>query len=267
MQLSYSQNMTKAVAGARYGIGPVVIDSLNAEGAVGIGFGVIAGTDPENQAKVPAATFSAGFKGIALLDAAKEQDSSGSVAYADKDMIPVLRKGRAFVPIASGFAIVAETAAYLQFAGDDKGKWTNAAGAAAVAGARSYTITTNFVADDKITIGGVEFTAKASGATGAQFDVAGTSALTAASLQAVLAANATVNAIYTPTVSGAVITLTETTPGGGNTPAAAVVTGTGKVTSGAATTSTAVDAVAVTGAKFVTSNTSTTGGVVAVELA
>lgn len=240
---------------------------MNAEGAVGLGFGVIAGTDPANQAKVPAVTFSAGFKGIALLDAAKEQDSSGNVAYADKEMVPVLRKGRAWVPFSTGFAIVAETAAYLQFAGADKGKWTNATGAAAIAGARSFTITTNFVADDKITIGGVEFTAKASGATGAQFDVAGTAALTAASLQTVLAANATVSAKYTATVSGAVITLTEKTAGGGDTPTAAVVVGTGAVTSGAATTSTAVDAVAVTGAKFITSDTSTTGGIVVVELA
>ena len=93
MQLSYSQNMTKAVAGARYGIGPVVIDSLNAEGAVGIGFGVIAGTDPENQAKVPAATFSAGFKGIALLDAAKDAQTYERelVASEETELLQQLR--------------------------------------------------------------------------------------------------------------------------------------------------------------------------------
>jgi len=152
MQLSYSQNMTPAVAGTPYDISPMTVDSLITETVTGIGFGVIAGTDPQNQAKVPAATFSTGFKGIALLQAIEQTYQTGVVQYAIKETVPVMRKGRAWVPFISGQAIVAETAAYLVFDGADAGKWTNAAGASttavAVTGAK-------FITSNTSTTGGV----------------------------------------------------------------------------------------------------------------
>lgn len=265
MQTSYSQYMDPAIAGTLYDLSPRTIDSKAAEAAIGLGFGLIAGTDPEKQVIVPTATFSTGFVGVALLQA-KEQDTNGNIVYAAKDTVPVLRKGRAWVPFAAGAAVTAETAAYLVFSGTDAGKWTNAAGAAAVAGARTYTVTTNFAADDTLVVGGVTYTAKSSGATGDQFNIGATIAETVTNIKTVLAADTDITGTWNVTNSGATFTLTEKVPGGGDTPAAATTTGTGVVTSGAATTSTAVDAVAVTGAKFITSNTSTTGGLVAIEL-
>lgn len=260
MQLTYG-NMAKGIAGALYDLSPRTVDSYAVEsGTIYPGMGVVAGTDPETQVKIPSSSVSA-MKGIVLLQA-KEQNADGTLTFVAEDTVSVLDKGRAWVDVDR--AVTADTAAYLIFSGANAGRFTNAAGAAAVAGARSYTIGTNFVADDTIAIGGVTFTAKASGATGAQFNVGANSAASATNLQTVLAANTTVNAIYTATVSGAVITLTETTAGGGNTPAAAVVTGTGTVTSGSATTSEAVDASAITGAKFKTSTTA--ADVAAVEL-
>ena len=151
MQTSYGQYMDPATAGSLYDISPRTVDSKVAEAAIGLGFGLIAGTDLANQVKVPAATFSAGFIGIALSQA-KEQDASGNVAYAAKDTVPVLRKGRAWVPFASGQAIVAETAAYLIFSGADAGKWTNAAGAGSVAVAVTGA---KFITSNTSTTGGV----------------------------------------------------------------------------------------------------------------
>lgn len=261
MQPTYNREMEKGIAGTLFDLSGRRIDSYVVEtGTIHPGMGVVAGTDPEKQVKLPSSSVSS-IKGIVLLQG-KEQNADGAVVFEAKDSVSVLDKGRAFVEVDR--AVTADQAAYLIYTGSNAGKWTNSTGAAAVAGARSYTITTNFVADDTITIGGVTFTAKASGATGAQFNVGADAATSAANLQTVLAANTTVNATYTATVSGAVITLTETTAGGGNTPAAATTTGTGVVSSGTATTSEAADASAITGAKF--KMTTTAAGVAVVEL-
>lgn len=111
--------------------------------------------------------------------------------------------------------------------------------ASAVAGARMFTVTTNAVAADTLTVGGVTLTATSSTTDATHFAVGGTIADTVTNIKTALAANSTVTAKYTPTNTGATFTLTETTAGGGNTPAAATYTGTIVVTSGTATTSTA----------------------------
>lgn len=91
---------------------------------------------------------------------------------------------------------------------------------------------------DTVTIDGVTFTATASTQDTTNFITGSTIAATATNLKTALAANATVNSIYTVTVSGAIITLTETVAGSGYTPADAVTTGTGVISNGTATTST-----------------------------
>jgi len=159
MQTSYSQYMDEAIVGTLYDISPRTIDSKVAETAIGLGFGLIAGTDPEIQAKVPSATFSTGFLGVALLQA-KEQDSDGKVIYAAENTVPVLRKGRAWVPFISGYAITAETAAYLICTGDNAGQWTNAAGATALAALTTPVVTVavtgaKFITSNTSTTGGL----------------------------------------------------------------------------------------------------------------
>lgn len=153
MQLSYSQNMRPAIAGTLYDLSPHTIDSCIAQGNVGFGFGVIVGTDPQNQATIPAATFSTGFKGVAMIQSHEQPyNSTASTQYADKETMPVVRKGRVWVNFASGQAITAESAAYLIFSGADAGKWTNAAGAGSVAVAVSGA---KFITSNTSTTGGV----------------------------------------------------------------------------------------------------------------
>jgi len=122
----------------------------------------------------------------------------------------------------------------------------NSSNRTAVAGSMVYTLTTNFVTGDTLTIGGITLTAVASGATGLQFNVGSTIANTLTNLQTVLSANTTVNAIYTVTVSSTTLTLTETTAGGGNTPAAQTTTGTGVIVNSTPTTSISADTAAQT---------------------
>jgi len=155
MQLSYSQNMGTAIAGTIYDGSPRTIDSLITEGTIGLGHGVIAGTNPQTQAKVPTATFTTGFKGVALLQA-KEQNDDGTITYTAKDTVPVMRKGRANVPFATGYAITAETAAYLIFSGADAGKWTNLAGYTAMTSAVAVAVAgVKFITSNTSTTGGV----------------------------------------------------------------------------------------------------------------
>lgn len=109
------------------------------------------------------------------------------------------------------------------------------------AGARTYTVTTNFAANDTVVIGGVTFTAVASSATGNQFLVGSTIADSVTNLTLVLSNNSTISSIYTVTGSSATFTLTETNAGGGHTPATATSTGTVVISSGTATTSAAAN--------------------------
>lgn len=113
----------------------------------------------------------------------------------------------------------------------------SAEGSGAVAGAKTFTVSTNFAVGDTLTVGGVTLTATASTTDNNEFAVGAASANTVANIKTALDANATVASIYNVTVSTTTFTLTERVAGGGNTPADATKTGTGVVTSGTATTS------------------------------
>lgn len=117
-------------------------------------------------------------------------------------------------------------------------KLTGELGTAAVAGSNTYTISTNFVAGDTVTFGGVTFTCTASTQDTADFILGSDTATSATNL--VTALNTTISAIYTASAAGSVITITENTAGGGDTPGAMTVTGTGVVTAGTAVASTGI---------------------------
>lgn len=142
MQTSYSKSMPLAIAGTLYDLSGRRIDSYVAEsGTIYPGMGVVAGTDAD-QVKLPSVSTTT-IKGIALLQA-KEQNSDGTVTFVAKDTVPVLDKGRAWVPVTEAVAVDAQ--AYLIFSGANAGKWAAAAGAgpvaSAITGAKFKTSTT-----------------------------------------------------------------------------------------------------------------------------
>jgi len=107
-----------------------------------------------------------------------------------------------------------------------------------VAGERDFELTTNAVIDDTVSIGGETFQAVASSPTGNQFVPGATEADSAAAIAAAMAANSTLNAIYTITnPSGAIIKFLETAAGGGDTPGDMTYTGTVVVSNGTPTSS------------------------------
>lgn len=117
-------------------------------------------------------------------------------------------------------------------------KLTGELGTPAVAGSNTYTISTNFAAGDTVTFGGVVFTCTASTQDATNFALGADTATSATNLAAALNANSSINAIYTASTSGSVVTITEKSAGGGNTPGAMMTSGTGVVTAGSSVSST-----------------------------
>ena len=111
------------------------------------------------------------------------------------------------------------------------------AAATAVAGTRTYTVTTNFVATDTVSVEGVTFTAVASSPSTNEFEVGTTIADSITNLVALINATASINTKFTATKTSTTFTLTENSAGGGNTPGTITVTGTGVISSGTATAS------------------------------
>jgi hypothetical protein len=110
---------------------------------------------------------------------------------------------------------------------------TSAAEVAAVAGERTYTVTVNASHKDEIALEGETFTALKAAEETDEFVPGVDAAATALVLIDLINANAVLSAIYTAATGGSgIITLTEDTPAGGDTPGAAQTTGTISITNG-----------------------------------
>ena len=129
MQTSYNQYNDELQLGRIYDTSLRQIDSFLAVGAIGIAKAVIRSTDPARQ--VAQAGTGAGqgalIIGVAILSETVEQSSAGVVAYADKEAVPVMRKGR--VVVETNDAVVAGAVANFHLA---SGKWTDEAVAAGI---------------------------------------------------------------------------------------------------------------------------------------
>lgn len=115
-------------------------------------------------------------------------------------------------------------------------------GTVAVAGSDTYTLTTNFASGDTIVFDGITFTVTTATQDSTDFVLGSTIATSMTNFATALNANSTISATYTATVNDGVITVAETTAGGGNMPGSMTVTGTGVITAGTATTSTEASA-------------------------
>lgn len=111
-------------------------------------------------------------------------------------------------------------------------------GTAAVAGSCTFTLTTNFAANDTVTFGGVTITATTSTQDASHFIVGSDIATSMANLATAYTAS-TLGKVYTFSASGAACAVTEKTAGNGNTPGDMTISGTGVISAGTATTSAA----------------------------
>jgi hypothetical protein len=101
-----------------------------------------------------------------------------------------------------------------------------------VAGQRTYTLTTNFGALDKVSVCGVSVFA------GTDFEYTDGISAAISNLANLLNAITAFKSIYTASASGNVLTITEKVAGGGNTPTIMTIDGTGVVVNGTAIVST-----------------------------
>ncbi|MFD2615838.1 flagellin N-terminal helical domain-containing protein [Terrilactibacillus laevilacticus] len=123
-----------------------------------------------------------------------------------------------------------------------------AAGTAATAGNYTLNIDAQFAANDTITVDGVAFTAKSSGATGNEFNIGTDANAQATNLATALSANATLSAKYTFAASGSNITVVQKA-GSESSTAPTLADSSGTVNTSVGTNTAGAAAVAATAAK------------------
>lgn len=124
VQTTYSRNTSAGLAGLPVDIRDCTIESYAAEEADGIGFGLalVPGTDPDKQVKLPSGEALV-FRGISVHTYAVEQQSDGTVEYADEQTVNVLRRGVIWVQTTG--TVTRDQAAFFVISGANAGKFTD----------------------------------------------------------------------------------------------------------------------------------------------
>lgn len=131
---TYGFELEKAQAGQLVDLAYDHIESFAAEGAVEMGFGVVAGTDPAKQVAAASADTDA-FVGIAAFTHKQVQGFDQSVAlgnqsstgaeYRNGDTVNVLRKGRIWVEVTNDGVAVGDAAYIDVTTAGEEGKFTS----------------------------------------------------------------------------------------------------------------------------------------------
>lgn len=241
----YSRELEKGHAGMIANTTVHNIDSYIVDINTGIEPGDPVIRTADNRIKVPAtAEEAAKVIGVAVHQHKEPQEPY----YAPGETVPVMTMGDIYVQAHSDVA--AEESAGINVTDDGRAIFTKGTVTEAAAGSRTYTVTTNFAADDTVAVGGVTVRAVAKNAESGQFVVGANINASVTALVALLGAQKAISDKYTVTANGAAFTITEKTAGGGNTPGEAKVTGTGKITNGKAASSTAASSTVADGFKF-----------------
>ena len=130
-QTRYGFSTPKGGAGGILDIAPYAIDTFINEEATGVmlhGVGVVAGSTPGTNVKLPAAgATAANFEGVVVNNRTTELDLEGNMHIKTKAALGVMRYGRVYVRIADGIEPAYGEAAYLIISGDEAGFFTNVA--------------------------------------------------------------------------------------------------------------------------------------------
>jgi len=130
MQLSYSYQTPRGIAGSLYDLAPyAIVSRLNAEAVPGImkyGMGAVVGSTPGANVLVPEdGATAAKFEGIVMTGFTNQMDMEGKVNVYPQQTVGILRYGNAWVRIPDDVIPVYGEALYLIVDGDDAGKFTN----------------------------------------------------------------------------------------------------------------------------------------------
>jgi len=91
-QTEYNIDQPEAFAGLKGDAGFDRVESFLAEGAIGFGLGLIAGTNTEREVKIPTAT-GGEVRGISLQQHVEKTLITGVAEYKDEEAVSVIRQG------------------------------------------------------------------------------------------------------------------------------------------------------------------------------
>lgn len=135
-QTTYGFSPAAGVAGGIVDLAPVAIDSFNNEENAGVlkfGMGVVSGTNTNGIKKPTSSSTSAAFIGITVNGRTNQYGTDGVLSIPNKATLGVMRYGRIYALVKSGVTVGKGDSLFLVISGDNAGKFTNVAGADAVA--------------------------------------------------------------------------------------------------------------------------------------
>ncbi len=136
-QTRYGYSTPIGHAGGIYDQAPYAIDTFINEADTGVmkfGMGVVQGSDPGHNIRVPAeGDTAAKFEGIATNNRTTEYDVEGKLSVRKGSSVGVMRYGRIYGRVAEEVTPAPGDAVYLIVSGKEAGCFTNTAGDTAVA--------------------------------------------------------------------------------------------------------------------------------------
>lgn len=149
-QTSYRYSGPMGVAGGIVDLAPYAIDTfLNEEetGAMKFGVGVVKGTKPGTNIKLPATGATAAqFEGITVNNRTTEYDLEGNIRVIKSAAVGVMRYGRIFGRLAADVEPTYGDPVYLVITGDDAGCFTTESSGTVAINARFMSPADNGVA-------------------------------------------------------------------------------------------------------------------------
>ena len=132
VQTSYGNQTPKGVAGGIYDMFHYAVDSRfneETDGVLRFGVGVVPGTLPGSNVKLPADDSTAAqFEGVVLNGYDRQQDLSGKLFILNNQNIGVMRRGRVWVRLAADAAPKYGDEVRLMTSGDDVGCFSTTGG-------------------------------------------------------------------------------------------------------------------------------------------
>ncbi len=125
VQTSYNYGMSKGIAGGLYDITNYENNTFITPGGIPFGYGVVKGTVPGSDIKLPsAASTAADFEGVTQNGFTTQQDMQGNAVPAEGESMGVLRSGKIWAVLGKAAVPAYEKAAYLITDGDEAGCFT-----------------------------------------------------------------------------------------------------------------------------------------------
>lgn len=137
-QIHYGYNTPMGAAGGIVDLAPFAIDTFLNEAENGVmkfGVGVVRGTNPGVNVKLPSATGDK-FEGIAVNNRTTEYDLEGNLAIRKGASVGVMRYGRVYGRVAEGVKPAYGDPVYMVASGKEAGYFTNVADGAIAVKAR-----------------------------------------------------------------------------------------------------------------------------------